>query len=95
SADKTIPYWYPWQEQSVGLVQLPVWVYTMDDFWDILVAMTAEKELQIINSKRPETLFKSGVSPLKWQPLIVTAFRDAAGCEVGGIEGGVEILPIE
>ncbi|KAG0641928.1 hypothetical protein HOY80DRAFT_882441 [Tuber brumale] len=54
---------------------------------DILVAWTAETQHQVINLKGPETLFESGGSRLMWHPLMITCFPDAAGCEVGCIEG--------
>ncbi|KAG0641913.1 hypothetical protein HOY80DRAFT_882445, partial [Tuber brumale] len=66
-------------QQSVGLVEFPAWVSTMDGSRDIQVEETAGKHLQVINLKRPEILFGSGVSPLNWQPLMVTWLPDAAG----------------
>ncbi|CAZ85703.1 unnamed protein product [Tuber melanosporum] len=87
SWDKTIKYWDLRQQQPVCLVKLPERVYTMDVSRDLLVVGTAEKHLQIINLKNPETVFESRISPLKWQTRVVACFPDASGFAVGGIEG--------
>ncbi|RPB01040.1 WD40 repeat-like protein [Choiromyces venosus 120613-1] len=95
SWDKTLKYWDLRQQQPVCSVNLVDRVYAMDVVRDLLVIGTAERQIHIINLTKPETIFETRESPLKWQTRVVTCFPDATGFALGGIEGRCAFLNLD
>ncbi|KAG2225976.1 hypothetical protein INT45_002442 [Circinella minor] len=95
SWDKTIKYWDLRQSRSVGTLQLPERVYSMDAVGDLLVAATADRNIALVNLQNPTVIFKQVISPLKWQTRVVSCFIDSKGYAIGSIEGRVGIQYID
>jgi mRNA export factor len=95
SWDKTIKYWDLRQQQPAATVAMQERVYALDVAQSLLVVGTAERHINIINLANPQTIFKSMISPLKWQTRVVSCFPDALGFAVGSIEGRCAIQYIE
>ncbi|KAL6937869.1 RNA export factor gle2 [Hanseniaspora osmophila] len=95
SWDKTIKYWDLRQPQPVCTVQMPERVYCMDAKSKLLVVGTAGKQVAVINLDSPQTIFKTMVSPLKWQTKSIACFNQANGYALGSIEGRCSIQYID
>ena len=89
SWDKTLKYWDLRSPNPIGVIQLPERCYSMDINGDLLVVATAERNVCIINLNNPTTIFKTTVSPLKWQTRVVSCYHNATGYAIGSIEGRV------
>ena len=87
SWDKTIKYWDLRQQQPVATVQCQDRIYSMDTKRALLVVATADRYINVINLERPQTIFKTVQSPLKWQTRNICCFSDAQGFGIGSIEG--------
>lgn len=95
SWDKTLKYWDLKGPNPIASLDLPEKVYTMDVAYPLMVIGTAERHIVIINLSNPTTIFKTIVSPLKWQTRAVACFPAGNGFAVGSIEGRVAIQYIE
>ena len=51
-------YWDLRQSRSVGTLQLPERVYSMDAVGDLLVAATADRNIALVNLQNPTVVFK-------------------------------------
>ena len=87
SWDKTLKYWDTRQQQPISTVALPERAYTMDTQKDLLIVGTAERHVCIINLSNPGTIFKSVISPLKWQTRVIACYPSGASYAIGSIEG--------
>ncbi|QRW03634.1 poly(A)+ RNA export protein [Ceratobasidium sp. AG-Ba] len=95
SWDKTVKYWDTRQSTPVAKVDLPERCYTMDVSYPLLVVGTAERHIQMYNLNNPTTVYRSMVSPLKWQTRVISCFTTANGFAVGSIEGRVAIQYVD
>ncbi|KAG8968128.1 hypothetical protein FRC03_008481 [Tulasnella sp. 419] len=95
SWDKTLKYWDTRSPNPIAVVQLPERCYTMDVAHPLLVVGTAERHILAINLNNPSTIYKSIVSPLKWQTRSVGCFPTGDGYAVGSVEGRIAIQYIE
>lgn len=95
SWDKTLKYWDTRQQQPVSTVNLPERAYAMDTQKDLLVVGTAERHVCIFNLNNPGVIFKSVVSPLKWQTRAVCCYPTGASYAIGSIEGRCGIQYID
>lgn len=95
SWDKTIRYWDTRSPQAVLTTHLSERVYSMDVSGKLLVAATADRNIHVIDLNNPQKIFKSIVSPLKYQTRCVAAFPDATGFLVGSIEGRVAVHHVD
>ncbi|CAM6032020.1 unnamed protein product [Sphagnum compactum] len=95
SWDKTIKYWDLRQAQPAATVALPERVYAMDTIGQWLVIGTAERHVVLVRLTSPTTIYKTIVSPLKWQTRSIACLSDASGYCVGSIEGRVGIQYFE
>lgn len=95
SWDKTLKYWDLRSPQPIGVVSLPERCYTMDLVNDLLVVGTAERHICIINLNNPMQIYKTLVSPLKWQTRVIRCYHNASGFAIGSIEGRVGLQWIE
>lgn len=87
SWDKTLRYWDTRQPQPISTIQLPERVYAMDASQKILVVGTAERHIAIIDLNNPQQIFKSSMSPLKWQTRSIACYPQGNGYALGSIEG--------
>ncbi|CCH62699.1 hypothetical protein TBLA_0I00360 [Henningerozyma blattae CBS 6284] len=87
SWDKTIKYWDMRQPQPVSTVMMPERVYSMDNKQQLLIVATAERHICIINLANPQVLFKTVMSPLKWQTRVVSCYNQGDGYAIGSVEG--------
>ncbi|KAF7312176.1 Poly + rna export protein [Mycena indigotica] len=98
SWDKTIKYWDLRTPAPVATVQLPERCYTMDIQYPLMCVGTAERHIQIFNLNSPTTVYKSMLSPLKWQTRVISCFTASPanqGFAVGSVEGRVAIQYVE
>lgn len=95
SWDKTVKFWDLKGAQPVGTLQCQDRVYSMDVKDQLLVVATAERHINMINLNEPTKIYKTIVSPLKWQTRVVSCFTDASGFAVGSIEGRCAIQYVE
>ena len=95
SWDKTVKYWDLRQSQPLATLQCQDRVYTMDVKNNLLVVGTADRYINIIELSKPDTMFKTLQSPLKWQTRVVSCFADATGFAVGSIEGRCAIQYVQ
>lgn len=95
SWDKTVKFWDLKGAQPVGTLTCQDRVYSMDVKDQLLVVATAERHINMINLNEPTKIYKTIVSPLKWQTRVVSCFTDASGFAVGSIEGRCAIQYVE
>lgn len=95
SWDKTVKFWDLKGAQPVGTLQCQDRVYSMDIKDQLLVVATAERHINMINLNEPTKIYKTIISPLKWQTRVVSCFTDASGFAVGSIEGRCAIQYVE
>lgn len=95
SWDKTVKFWDLKGAQPVGTLQCQDRVYSMDIKDQLLVVATAERHINMVNLNKPTEIYKTIVSPLKWQTRVVSCFTDASGFAVGSIEGRCAIQYVE
>ena len=95
SWDKTLKYWDMRQQQPVSTIQLPERAYTMDTAKSLLVVGTAERHICIIDLTKPGEIFKTILSPLKWQTRVVSCYPSGNGYAIGSIEGRCAIQYVD
>ncbi|KAL8287162.1 hypothetical protein RQP46_003614 [Phenoliferia psychrophenolica] len=95
SWDKTLKYWDLRSPTAVATVNLPERCYTLDVAGSLMVAGTAEKHVSIFNLSNPTTIFKTSVSPLRYQTRAIACIPDGSGYAIGSIEGRVAIQHID
>lgn len=95
SWDKTLKFWDLRSSQPAASVSLTERIYAMDVVFPLLVAGTADRQISIINLNNPSTVYKSLLSPLKFQTRSIACFHNGAGYAVSSIEGRVGIQYIE
>jgi len=91
SWDKSIKYWNLQSSTPIATVSLPERCYALDVAYPLMVAGTAERHIVIFDLNNPQTIFKTMVSPLKWQTRCISCFPTADGFGMGSIEGRVAI----
>ncbi|KAH6639697.1 Poly(A)+ RNA export protein [Boeremia exigua] len=95
SWDKTVKFWDLKGAAAVATLQCQDRVYSMDIKDQLLVVATAERHINMINLNEPTKIYKTIISPLKWQTRVVSCFTDASGFAVGSIEGRCAIQYVE
>ncbi|SCU87211.1 LAMI_0D05182g1_1 [Lachancea mirantina] len=95
SWDKTIRYWDMRQPQAVSTVAMPDRVYCMDSKQKLLVVGTAERHISVIDLTNPSAIFKTTMSPLKWQTRSVSCYIEGNGFAIGSIEGRCAIQYVD
>lgn len=96
SWDRTVKYWDLRSDKPVGGLECKERVYSMDVRNDnMLVVGTAERWIQVVDIRNPNTFFKTIQSPLKWQTRVVSCFTDGTGYAVGSIEGRCAIQYVD
>lgn len=95
SWDKKVKFWDLQGAQPVATLECQDRVYSMDIKDQLLVVATAERHINMINLNEPTKIYKTIVSPLKWQTRVVSCFTDASGFAVGSIEGRCAIQYVE
>jgi mRNA export factor len=87
SWDKTIKYWDLRQAKAVGSITCQDRVHAMDVKDDLLVVVTAERHLNVVNLADPFTFYKTITSKHRWQMRVASCFVEASGFAVGTING--------
>jgi mRNA export factor len=105
SWDKTLKYWdlrrislvvlLTIEPTPIATVQLPERAYTMDTKENLLVVGTADRQVSIFNLSNPTVIYKTLMSPLKYQTRVVSCFTAGNGFAVSSIEGRCAIQYIE
>ena len=67
----------------------------MDTKDNLLVIGTADRHIAIFNLANPTQIYKTLVSPLKYQTRVVSCFTTANGFAVGSVEGRCAIQYVE
>lgn len=87
SWDKTLKYWDTRSPQPISTITLPERAYSMDASQKLLVVGCADRHLAIIDLNNPQQIFKTSISPLKWQTRVVSCYPQGNGFAIGSIEG--------
>lgn len=87
SWDKTVKYWDTRQQSPICSLQMPDKVYAMDTSQKLLVVGTADRNVVIINLNNPDKIFKTSMSPLKYQTRSISCYPSGDGFAIGSIEG--------
>jgi mRNA export factor len=87
SWDKTVKYWDTRQQNPICTLNMPERVYAMDSSQKLLVVGTAERHILIIDLNNPDKIFKSQLSPLKYQTRTIGCYPKGDGFAIGSIEG--------
>lgn len=95
SWDKTLKYWDMRSPQAISTINLPERVYCMDSSQKLLVVGCAERHLAIIDLNNPQSIFKTSLSPLKYQTRAITCYPQGNGYAIGSIEGRCAIQYID
>lgn len=95
SWDKTIKYWDTRQQNPICTIEMPERVYAMDASQKLLVVGTAERHIAIINLDNPDKIFKTSISPLKYQTRSIGCYPKGDGFGIGSIEGRCGIQYID
>lgn len=95
SWDKKIKYWDFRSQNPIATVEQQERVYTMDVKNKLCVVGTADRYINVINLAEPQKIYKTIMSPLKYQTRVVSCFKDANGFAVGSIEGRCAIQYVE
>lgn len=95
SWDKTLRYWDMRQQQPICTLNMPERVYAMDSSQKLLVVGTAERHVLIINLDSPDKIFKTTMSPLKYQTRSIGCYPKGDGYAIGSIEGRCGIQYID
>jgi len=67
----------------------------MDTKDQLLVVGTADRHIAIFNLASPDRIYKTLVSPLKFQTRVVSCFTNGNGFAVGSVEGRCAIQYVE
>lgn len=95
SWDKTLRYWDMRSPQPILTIQLPERVYCMDSSQKLLVVGCADRHICIVDLNSPQQLFKSIMSPLKYQTRSIACYPQGNGYGIGSIEGRCAIQYID
>lgn len=95
SWDKTVKYWDLRSPQPISTLQMPERVYCMDSSQKLLVVGTAERHVVVIDLNNPGQIFKSTLSPLKWQTRTIACYNEGNGYAIGSIEGRCAIQYVD
>lgn len=95
SWDKTLRYWDMRSPQPISTVALPERVYCMDASQKLLVVGCAERHIAIIDLNNPQQIFKTSMSPLKWQTRTIACYPQGNGFAIGSIESRCAIQYID
>ncbi|SCU97908.1 LADA_0H09230g1_1 [Lachancea dasiensis] len=95
SWDKTVRYWDMRQPQPVSTLSMPERVYCMDSKQKLLVVGTAERHIAVIDLNNPAAIFKTSMSPLKWQTRSIACYIEGNGFAIGSIEGRCAIQYVD
>jgi mRNA export factor len=76
-------------------VTLPERAYSMDTKDQLLVVGTADRHITIFNLATPDRIYKTLLSPLKFQTRVVSCFSQGNGFAVGSVEGRCAIQYVE
>ncbi|AET40998.1 RNA export factor GLE2 Ecym_7149 [Eremothecium cymbalariae DBVPG len=95
SWDKTIKYWDMRQSQPISTVAMPERVYAMDSRQKLLVIGTAERHIIIVDLNNPGQIFRTSMSPLKWQTRTIACYIEGNGFAIGSIEGRCAIQYVD
>jgi mRNA export factor len=79
----------------IATVNLPERAYTMDTKDNLLVVGTADRQVAIFNLSNPTVIYKTLLSPLKYQTRVVSCFTTGNGFAVGSVEGRCAIQYVE
>jgi hypothetical protein len=67
----------------------------MDTKDNLLVVGTADRQVTIFNLGNPTVVYKTLMSPLKYQTRVVSCFTTANGFAIGSVEGRCAIQYVE
>ena len=67
----------------------------MDTKDQLLVVGTADRHVAIVNLAQPDRIYKTFVSPLKFQTRVVSCFTNGNGFAIGSVEGRCAIQYVE
>ena len=67
----------------------------MDTKENLLVVGTADRQVSIFNLSNPTVIYKTLMSPLKYQTRVVSCFTAGNGFAVGSVEGRCAIQYVE
>ena len=106
SLDKTLKYWdlrrrtqrekrLTVEPTPIATVSLPERAYTMDTKDNLLVVGTADRQVAIFNLSNPTVIYKTLLSPLKYQTRVVSCFTTGNGFAIGSVEGRCAIQYVE
>lgn len=95
SWDKTLRYWDMRSPQPISTITLPERVYCMDSSQKLLVVGCAERHIAIIDLNNPQQIFKTSMSPLKWQTRTVACYPQGNGFAIGSVESRCAIQYID
>jgi len=83
------------EPNPIAMVNLPERAYTMDTKDNLLVVGTADRQVTIVNLTNPTAVYKTLLSPLKYQTRVVSCFATGNGFAVGSVEGRCAIQYVE
>lgn len=95
SWDKTLKYWDMRSPQPVSTINLPERCYAMDSSQKLLVVGCAERHVCVIDLNNPQQIFKTSMSPLKWQTRTISCYPQGNGYAIGSIEGRCAFVYID
>jgi len=67
----------------------------MDTKENLLVIGTADRQVSVFSLTNPTVIYKTVLSPLKYQTRVVSCFTTANGFAIGSIEGRCAIQYVE
>jgi WD40 repeat protein len=95
SWDKTVKYWDTRSPSPMATLQLSERVYAMDVKHPLLVVATADRQIHVVDVRKPSQIYKSIPSNLKFQTRTIACFPDASGFAIGSVEGRCAIQHVE
>ncbi|KAL0586942.1 hypothetical protein ABG067_003564 [Albugo candida] len=95
SWDKTVKYWDTRTPNPMGSLNVSERCYAMDVKHPLLVVATADRQIHVVDIRKPTQIYKSITSNLKFQTRSIACFSDAQGFAIGSIEGRVAIQHVE
>ncbi|RKP30022.1 WD40 repeat-like protein [Metschnikowia bicuspidata] len=95
SWDKTLKYWDMRSPQPISVIQLPEKVYCMDSAQKLLVVACAERHIAVVDLSNPQQIYKSAMSPLKYQTRAVACYPTGEGYAIGSIEARCAIQYVD
>lgn len=95
SWDKTVKYWDTRAPTAMATLPLSERVYAMDVRQPLLVVATADRQIHVVDTRKPSQIYKSIQSNLKFQTRTIACFPDASGFAIGSVEGRCAIQHVE